>query len=105
MIELLRSMVASVRRGRTRTTEIADGAKLIDHMDVFVDAYCPCGSQHLHRLTLVSTSECARCGRTIGIRSIVYYRSSPSQMPTPNVSVGYLLTESALARRPTRGVH
>jgi hypothetical protein len=82
-----------------------ESERLIDRLDVLVDAYCPCGSTHIHHLTLVSTSECARCGRTLAIRSIQYARTSPSVMPTPQVTVGYLFTPEALVKRTTTGVH
>ena len=82
-----------------------ESERLIDRLDVLVDAFCPCGSTHIHHLTLVSTSECARCGRTLAIRSIQYARTSPSVMPTPQVTVGYLFTPEALVKRTTTGVH
>jgi hypothetical protein len=89
----------------TTAGRIAGGERLIDRFEVTCTAYCPCGSRHIHYLTLVSTSECARCGRTLGIRSIDYNRSGPHDMPDPIVSVGYLQTDAALDRRPTVGVH
>jgi hypothetical protein len=79
--------------------------KLVDRLDVTVDAYCPCGSTHLHHLTLVSTSECARCSRTLAIRSIQYVRSNFGTIPQAQVSVGYVFTPDSLRRRRTTGVH
>jgi hypothetical protein len=78
---------------------------LIDRIDVTVDAYCPCGSTHLHHLSLVSTSECARCSRTLAIRGIVYIRPRFGEMPSARVSVGYVFTPDSLRRRRTTGVH
>ena len=108
MIELLRRLL---RRSTPPPSpfplpeKIKDSDKLIVSFELFVDARCPCGSQHIHRLTLYSTSECARCGRTLGVRSIEYIRSMPSLRPEPVISVGYVLTDEALARRETHGVH
>lgn len=85
--------------------EVGDSERLIVSVEVFVDARCECGSEHIHRLTIYSTSECARCGRTLGVRSIQYIRSSPGMQPKPYISVGYVQTEDALRRRETRGVH
>ena len=81
------------------------GAELIDRLDVLVTAYCPCGSTHLHHLTLVSTSECRRCGRTLAIRSLQYLRPHYSDLPDPEVSVGYVVTPENLRARTTQGVH
>ena len=81
------------------------GADLIDRLDVLVTAYCPCGSTYLHHLTLVSTSECRRCGRTLAIRSLQYLRPRFSDLPDPNVSVGYVVTPENLRARTTQGVH
>jgi hypothetical protein len=91
--------------GNAEPTLEPESERLIDRLDVLVDAYCPCGSTHLHHLTLVSTSECARCGRTLAIRSIHYARTSPWVMPTPQVSVGYVFTPESLRSRQTAGVH
>lgn len=85
--------------------KLVDGDKLIVRTDVFVEALCPCGSQHIHRLTLFSTSECARCGRTIAVRSIEYHRVGPDEIPTPQITIGFVMTEDALHRRETHGVH
>jgi hypothetical protein len=84
---------------------IIDSAHLIDHFAVTCTAYCSCGSKTIHHLTLVNTSDCARCGNTIGIRSIHYFRQSPGDLPEPRVEVGYLRTERALSARKTAGVH
>jgi hypothetical protein len=81
--------------------EVPNGDKLIIHMEVYVEARCPCGSQHIHRLSLTATSECARCGRTLGVRSLEYFRPHVNALPDPVVSVGYVLTADSLARRPT----
>lgn len=85
--------------------EIKGGDKLVVSFELFVDARCPCGSPHIHHLTLYNTSECARCGRRLGVRSIEYVRSMPSLRPDANISVGYVQTDEALLRRQTRGVH
>lgn len=85
--------------------KIKEGDKLVVNVELFVDARCPCGSTHIHRLTLYNTSECARCGRTIGVRAIEYIRAAPSCRPEPYVSVGYVQTDDSLVRRTTQGVH
>lgn len=83
-----------------------DGGKLIEDFDLMVGCRCPCGSKILHRLTLVSTADCPRCGRTIGIRSIVYYRRGLGTLPMPDVSIGWVMTDEKLAARPAaKGVH
>lgn len=83
-----------------------DGNELIRRIDVGVEALCPCGSAHIHHLTLMSLAECRRCGHTFGIRSIQFLRTGPSAVPTTNiVTVGYLVTPESLAKRQTRGVH
>ena len=112
MMRMLREALAAewarvrgVRPIASSGEPIVDGEKLIRDFAVYAEAVCPCGSQHLHRLTLVSTSECARCGRTIAIRSIDYFRRGPNELPEPRVSVGFVQTDEALGRRVTRGVH
>ena len=82
-----------------------DSLKLIHRLDVFVDAQCPCGSAHIHRLTLATTSECRRCGRTLAIRAIQFFREKYGAMPQPIVSVGYVQLDETLAKRQTTGVH
>lgn len=82
------------------------GAELIEDFELRVGCRCPCGSRMLYQLTLVSTADCARCGRTFGIRSIVYYRSCPGSLPSPVVSIGYLFSDAKLAARlPAGGIH
>lgn len=82
-----------------------DGDKLIHRVDVVVDASCPCGSTVIHHLTLISTADCRRCGRTIGVRSIEYHRRSPAAVPQPIISIGWIHSETHLRRSPTTGVH
>jgi hypothetical protein len=79
--------------------------KLVHRLDLTIDATCPCGSDILHHLTLVSTSECPRCGRTIAIRSFEYFRSSPASVPDPIISIGWVVTQELLRSARTRGVH
>lgn len=84
---------------------VTSGNELIEDFDLVVGCRCPCGSKVLHQITLASTADCARCGRTIGIRSIVYYRR-PDELPVPVVSIGYLWSETKLAARAAvGGVH
>lgn len=79
--------------------------ELILGMEVYVEARCPCGSAHVHRLTLVSTADCVRCGRALAVRSIEYYRPTLEALPQPLVSVGYVVPRDRLAAQPTVGVH
>ena len=79
--------------------------KMVHRLDLTIDATCPCGSDILHHLTLVSTSECPRCGRTIAIRSFEYFRSSPASVPDPIISIGWVVTQELLRSARTRGVH
>lgn len=69
----------------------------VEDVDVRVGCRCSCGSQVLHQVTLVSTADCPRCGRTIGIQSFVYYRRGPGTLPDPRVTVGEVFEEG----RPT----
>lgn len=103
MIAMLRRLLRSTLP--SAPPEELDGDKLVVSVDLFVDARCPCGSEHIHHLTLYSTSECARCGRTIGVRSVQYIRTSPSLRPDPYISIGFVQTDDALRRRVTTGVH
>jgi hypothetical protein len=82
-----------------------DSEKLIEQLDVTVIAYCPCGSTRPHRLSLIGTSECLRCSRTLAVRSILYMRSHYGEIPTPQVSVGYVQLAETLRQRETAGVH
>lgn len=105
LIETLRSSWKRWLAPALPPGQITDGAKLILETAVYVEARCPCGSEHIHRLDLFSTSECRRCNRTIAIRSIQYYRPGPHVMPDPQFSIGFVMTDEALARRRTAGVH
>jgi hypothetical protein len=92
----------------TRAPEAApaiDGRKLIHRLDLTVDASCPCGSTIIHHLTLMSTADCPRCGRTLAIRSVQYLRASPAAVPDPQISVGWVMSQESLRVVRTRGVH
>lgn len=82
-----------------------DGEKLIHRIDLTVDASCPCGSQIIHHLTLMTTVDCPRCGRTLAIRSITYFRTSPAAVPKPVITMGWVHSSEALRKSETRGVH
>lgn len=77
---------------------------LIVRLEVYVEALCPCGSQHLHRLSLNSTALCARCGRTLAVRSLEYFRPHVEAIPDAHVTVGYVVTRETLARQPASSV-
>jgi hypothetical protein len=104
-ISKLAAWVREIVKAADGATARPDGASLILAVEVYVEARCACGSPHIHRLSLTATSECRRCSRTLGVRSLEYYRPSVNTVPNPVVSVGYVLTTEALARRPTSGVH
>jgi hypothetical protein len=85
---------------------LVDAPKLIHRIDLRVDVSCPCGSQVIHSLTLMSTAECPRCGRLLAIRGIQYERSSPAAVPKPVISVGWVQSDETLRRLSrARGVH
>ena len=63
-------------------------------VDLTVDAGCPCGSPIIHHLTLMTTADCPRCGRTLAIGRFHYYRSSPR--PSGRPSVGWVESEESL---------
>lgn len=85
---------------------VFDGHKLIERVELMVEARCPCGSSHTHLLALHSSADCARCGRTFAIRSIEYFRKSPNQLPDMHVTIGYVVTPETLQKaRPVGGVH
>jgi len=84
---------------------LPDSAKLIQQVEVTVMCLCPCGSKLPQRLSLLTSAECLRCGRTMAIRSFQYMRSHYGEIPNPSVSVGYLHTDDSLSRRSTSGVH
>jgi hypothetical protein len=104
-------MLERVLRWLTRVTTPeppplqVDGDKLIHRFDLTVDASCPCGSQIIHHLTLMTTAECPRCGRTLAIRGIEYHRTSPAAVPLPTISIGWVHTDEMLRGVRTRGVH
>jgi hypothetical protein len=87
------------------SVEEPDGSKLIQEFSILVVCTCPCGSTMPHQLSLTSTADCRRCGRTIGVRSITYVRRGPGVIPRPEVTVGYVLTPQALRARRTVGIH
>lgn len=74
--------------------------RLIQAFEVLADVLCPCGSQIIHQLTLASTTDCPRCGRTIAIRAIEYARVGP--IPEPVITVGFVERIRFTSRR---GVH
>lgn len=85
---------------------IADGEKLIERVDLTIEARCPCGSKIAHLLTLHSHADCPRCGRTFAIRSLQYFRRSPDQLPDMHVTIGFVVTHETLKKaRPAGGVH
>ena len=79
--------------------------KLVKSVAVLVLARCPCGSQIDHALSLYSSRECPRCGRTIGIRSIHFDRAGIEHLPEAHVSIGFVVTKDTLRRAKTGGVH
>lgn len=85
------------------TPEPASRPDLIIDVSVLVRAKCPCGSQIEHVLTLYSTSECPRCGLTIGIRKLDFFRRGTAHLPDANISIGYLRTTAGLENLPTPG--
>lgn len=102
MHRLLRWLV----RDQPPAPEVVEGTKLIHRIDLAVDVSCPCGSQIIHHLTLMSTAECPRCGRLLAIRGIHYERSSPAAIPKPEISVGWVQSDATLRRLSrVRGVH
>jgi hypothetical protein len=98
---LLRWLVGEIPALPDRTTD----AKLVHRIDLTVDASCPCGSTLIHHLTLMSTADCPRCGRTLAIRAIEYHRTSPASVPIPVISIGWVHSTESLRHARTRGVH
>ena len=80
-------------------------AKLIHRVDFTVDATCPCGSQSIVHLTLMTTVDCPRCGRTMAIRAIEYHRTTPAAVPDLRISIGWVQSDAMLRQARTRGVH
>jgi hypothetical protein len=98
-------LLGQIRDALDESPHPLDTSHLIEDFDVMVGCRCPCGSNILHRLTLVSTAECIRCGRTIGIRSLEYFRPGPAQQPKPRITVGFVHTQAFLRTRKTIGIH
>jgi hypothetical protein len=90
--------------GWDRDAVPASTEHLVERVDVFVVARCPCGSEHEHQLALHSVSLCRRCGQEIAIRSLQYVRQD-SAIPRTSVHVGPVASREALRRRATTGVH
>lgn len=106
LLTLLRVPQAVIEHARESPEPAPNGEKLIEDFALRVGCRCPCGSQLLHQLTLVSTADCPRCGRTFGIRSIVYYRRGTGALPRPEVTIGWIFSAEKLAQRPAvGGVH
>lgn len=102
---LLRWIDKVTQRVTVSAPQKVDGDKLIHRIDLTVDASCPCGSSLIHHLTLMTTVDCPRCGRTIAIRSIAYHRTSPASIPNPVISIGWVHSDEHLRTAQTRGVH
>ncbi len=100
MIRWLKSLVQWSRQTQDQPETRPD---LIVSFDVFIEAKCECGSGQVHMLNIASRSECARCGKVLGVRSVAYQSTGPYSLPIAHVTVGYASTEEAFGRLPTSG--
>ena len=82
--ELLRDVLRRVVPEPPEPVPKIDGRKLVRADDMTINHAVPCGSEIIHHLTLMSTSECPRCGRTLAIRSIFYHRTTRRRVPIPS---------------------
>jgi len=103
--ESVKRVVAAFRPEPEQLPMVGCG-KLVDNVELMLEVRCPCGSAHPHFLGLHSTKDCARCGRTIAIRSLSYHRQRPDQLPNLEVSIGFVVTERGARNAvPVGGVH
>lgn len=70
--------------------ELVVQERLIDRIDLMIEARCPCGAATAHLMALHTTADCPRCSRSFAIRSVEYFRAGPHQLPDMKITLGFV---------------